>query len=366
MTHDVWVEVDLAALKHNFAQVKNVVGNGVKITAVVKSNGFGHGYVEPAKAFIEAGADMLAVTRLDEAIILREAGIESPTLLFAPIQPENAEIAVNADLEMTISTIELAHTISDAAQRLGKTAQVHVKIDTGMGRLGVSIDDAHQLIQHVHQLPSLEIAGVYTHFATTSEQDASSSKLQLERFTQLLTDLRRSDIDYGLAHCANSAAIIRMPDSHMDMVRPGTILYGQYPSTHVPHTLDLKSTWKLKARICEVKELKSGSPVGYGGEFVTRRITKTAIVPIGYADGFTLAPEGPIYRQSALKFAVRKVRKRLFLDINGRKAPVIGRIAMQMTVIDITNFAHIRVGDEVTVPAMRIPTSALVPRVYVG
>ncbi|MEN6355923.1 MAG: alanine racemase [Armatimonadota bacterium] len=366
MTHDLWVEVDISALKHNLEQVKSAVGKSVRIMAVVKSNGFGHGYVEPARAFIEAGADALAVTRLDEAMILRNGGIGAPILLFAPIQAENAEIAVKAGLEMTVSDTDLAKKISESAVHLGKIARMHIKVDTGMGRLGVAHEQAVRLVQEIHGLSNIEIAGIYTHFATAAEKSITDAKCQLDRFKQLLGRLDKLGIDYGSAHAANSAAILRLTESRLDMVRPGTLLYGQYPSRYVPRSLDLKPTWKLKARICEIKQMQPESPVGYGGEVVTKRLTRTAVIPIGYADGFTLAPEGPIYRQSILKFAAKRIKRRLAVEINGRKAPVLGRVAMQMIVVDITDIPGAKVGDEVVIPAMRIPTSALIPRVYIG
>ncbi|MHB9037046.1 MAG: alanine racemase [Armatimonadota bacterium] len=365
MMHDVWVEVDLAALRHNLQQVRGAVGDGVKIMAVVKSNGFGHGYVEPARAFIKAGADALAVTRLDEAMTLRDAGIEAPILLFAPIQPGNAETAIEANLEMTVSGIELAESISEAARRLRKTALVHVKVDTGMGRLGVAPEQAIQLLTDIQKLANVSISGIYTHFATAAEKNAGEAKQQFERFTQLLGELHKLGINYGLAHCANSAAILRFPESRLDMIRPGTLLYGQYPSSFVPRKLDLKATWKLKARVCEIKEIASGRSIGYGGEFTTKRLTRTAVIPVGWSDGFTLAPEGPAYRQSLLKFAARKMQRKLSVAIRGQEAPVLGRVAMQMIVADVTDIPGVQVGDEVIVPAMRIPTSALIPRVYV-
>ncbi|MCE5198236.1 MAG: alanine racemase [Armatimonadota bacterium] len=365
MVHDVWVEVDLSALKHNLQQVRGLVGDGVKIMAVVKGNGFGHGYVEPARAFVEAGADAVAVTRLDEALILRSGGINAPILLFAPIQPDNARDAVDAGLEMTVTSIELARSISNAASELGKTAGVHVKVDTGMSRLGMQPEDVAGALAEMHDLPNLSIAGIYTHFATSAEQGISHARAQLRKLTSLINELKNAGIGYGLAHAANSAATLRMPESRLDMVRPGTLLYGQYPSASVPHSLDLKPTWRLKARVCEVKDLKSGSAVGYGREFTTRRASRTAVIPIGWSDGFTLTPEGPLYRQSAVRFALKRARRSLAVEINGRKAPVLGRVAMQMIVVDVTGIDGVRVGDEVTVPAMRIPTSPLIPRVYV-
>lgn len=365
MVHDVWVEVDLAALKHNFVQVQATVPESTRVMAVVKGNGFGHGAVEPARAFVEAGADSLAVTRLEEALPIRHAGIDSPILLFAPIQPSNAEIALEADLDLTVCEIELASAISAAAQRTGKTARVWIKVDTGMGRFGVLPDAATALIHGTQELPGIAIAGVYTHFATAMQADLSRTRAQADIFRKLLDSLRSNGTDFGLASAANSAAILRLPEMHLDMVRPGTLLYGQYPSTCVPHSLDLRPTWKLKARVCQVRALPKGSRVGYGGEFITSRPTITAVIPVGYADGFTLIPEGQVYRQSALKFAVKKARRSLSMEIRGQRAPVLGRVAMQTTILDVTDIGGVEVGDEVTVPAMRIPTSALIPRVCV-
>ena len=365
MVHDVWIEVDLAALRHNLQQVRRVLADGVGIMAVVKANGYAHGYVEPSRAFLDAGADALGVTRLDEALVIREAGITAPVLLFAPIDPENAPAAIEADLEVTVTGFPLVQAVSAAAVKFNKTARVHVKVDTGMGRLGVQPGGVPAFFEAIGDLPSIEVGGIYTHFAAAAESDISESRKQLAAFVGLLDQLKRSQVDYGLAHAASSAAIVRLPLSHLDMVRPGTVLYGQYPSPHVPRALDLKTTWRLKSRICQVRTLAAGTSVGYGSGYVTKRQTRTAVVPIGFADGFTLAPEGPIYRQSALKFIGKKMRRNVTVEVHGRKAPVVGRVAMQMTTIDVTDISGVKVGDEVVVPALRIPTSALIPRVYV-
>lgn len=362
--HDLWVEVDLAALKHNFAQVRSAVPSTTRVMAVVKGNGFGHGYVKPSRAFVEAGADCLAVTRLDEAMVIREAGIAAPILVFAPIQRANAEAAVAADLDLTVTSLTLTEAISAAAHKLGKTARIWVKIDTGMGRLGLLPDETLSFFESIRSLPGIKVNGIYTHFATAIEGDIAPTCVQLGVFDELLRTLDSAGIGYGMASAANSAAILRLPDSHLDLVRPGTLLYGQYPSQHVPHTLDLKPTWKLKARVCDVRELPKGAKIGYGSEYTTSRPARTAVIPIGYAEGFTMVPEGPFYRQSLLKFVAKKMKRSLAVTIRDQKAPVLGRVAMQMTVVDVTDIPEVQVGDEVTIPALRIPTSPLVPRVY--
>ncbi len=363
MIHDVWVEIDRSALQHNLAQVRRLVGGQVEVMAVVKANAYGHGYLEAARAFVEGGADSLAVTRLDEALILRKGGVKSPVLILAPIQPENAAEAVDADLDLTVSSIELARRISAAASEAGRTARVHVKLDTGMGRLGLLPDEVPSFFKAVAELPNLTIAGTFTHFANAADSDLTPARLQLELFSRIIAALKEMGFDYGVAHASNSAATVRLPGSRLNMVRPGTILYGQYPSRHVPHDLDLKPTWKLRARICEIKDLPAGSAVGYGSEYTTRRPTRVAIIPIGFADGFTLAPEGPVYRQDPLRFAIRRLRRKPSVRINGRQAPVLGRVAMQMIVVDVTSIRDVQVGSEADIPAMRIPTNPSLPRV---
>lgn len=365
MLNDVWVEVNISALKHNFMQTQSALSPNTRVMAVVKANGYGHGYIEPARAFIEAGAHYLAVTRLSEALGLRQAKIKSPILLFAPIQSKNAEDAIEADLDMTIASIPLAKAISQASLKLGKIARVWVKIDTGMGRLGIAPSEAIAFFETVTNLPGIQIVGTYTHFARAIDADISPTRDQFKTFESILASLKSAGLDYGIASAANSAAIIRLPESHLDIARPGTFLYGQYPSSHVPHSLDLRPTWKLKARVCDIRDIPKGSHIGYGGEYTTNRKTRTAIVTIGLADGFTLAPTGPIYRQGILRFFAKR-RVRPYMQINGVKAHVLGRVAMQMTILDVTGIEGVEVGSEVTIPAMRIPTNPLIPRVYVA
>ena len=361
---DLWVEVSLKALRHNLNAVRKALPESVRILSVVKGNGFGHGYVEPAKAFIEAGASSLGVTRLDEALELRNGGVTAPILIFAPIQPINAALAVEADLMCAADNLILAKALSEAAQAQGKIAQIHVKIDSGMGRLGVLPDDASNLFQSLKTLPRLEIAGVFTHFATATEKNLAPSLRQLQRFEDTVRSLKAQGFSLGLIHAANSAATLRMSEARFDMVRVGTLLYGQYPSPLIPKTLDLQPTWRLKSRICSVRDVPAGTRIGYGGESVTAKKSRLAVVPVGYADGYTLTPEGPIYRLSPLAFFARKNKRSLSLTVRNRLAPVRGRVSMQLTVIDVTHIPGVEIGDEVIVPALRLATNARIPRIY--
>ncbi|HPP74266.1 MAG TPA: alanine racemase [Armatimonadota bacterium] len=364
--HDAWVEVDLSAIKHNVEQVRSYIGHDIHLMAVVKADAYGHGAVETAKAMLDAGADALAVTRLNEAARLRSGGVTAPILVFDAIQPEAAEEAVALDVELTVCSQELAAALGNAARNANKQVSVHLKVDTGMGRLGVLPKDAPNLTRTIVS-SGLTLTGTYTHFATAAEKDLTLAKEQLERFKEAIRLIEQAFLDPGIVHAANSAAILRLPESHFGMVRPGTILYGQYPSRYVPQSLDLKDTWKLKARISCLKTLPAGYNIGYGAEYTTRKEKRIAVIPLGWADGLTLMPES-IARRSWLKMALAKAFHRPMLTVNIRrkKAKVVGRIAMQMCSVDVTRIPDVSVGDEVTIPARRVTTSPLLPRVYIN
>ncbi|MGQ9455806.1 MAG: alanine racemase [Armatimonadota bacterium] len=363
-SYDLWVEVDLSALRHNFAQVRAFVGENVRVMAVVKANAYGHGYARVARVFQDSGAYALAVTRIEEGLILREAGIEIPIVLLAPVQADNIRTAIQEELHMTVCEQTQLELISKEASALGKKAFVHVKIDTGMGRLGLSPNRVVEFYRRLSLLPNVTVAGTYTHFATAAERSTCDAEKQLELFKQALSSIRRSGLGCGLVHCANSAAILRMPDSHFDMIRPGTLLYGQYPSRFVPRMLQLRSTWKLKARICHVRELPKGAKIGYGGDYTTRRPAKIAVIPVGYADGFTLVPEGSIYRSGFCRLIARRLRWSPAVYLRGMRVAVVGRVGMQLCLTDVTDLPDVKVGEDVEIPAMRIPTNSMIPRVY--
>ncbi len=365
MLHDVWVEVELKALRNNLLQVRSLLSPNIKIMAVVKGNGFGHGYAVPARAFVGAGAEYLGVTRIEEAILIRESNIRIRTLVLAPILPANADAALDYDLDITVDCIELAKAVSAAAQKRSVVARVHIKVDTGMTRIGILPEEFSNLYSQISALPNVIVAGVMTHFGCANLADAGITQRQIEKFTPLHHQLRMYELNPPIIHAANSAAFLRFPEARYNMVRIGTLLYGQYPSGEVPKKLLLESTWSLRARIISVKTVPAGSKVGYGAEAVTTRITRIAIIPIGYADGFTMAAEGPMYRQSPAMFLAKKYKRVLTVELHGQKVPVLGRVSMQMCVLDVTDCLEVAVGDTVTVPAMRLATNPLIPRVYI-
>lgn len=365
MTPDAWITVSRSALRHNFAAVQSLLAESKpppQIIAVVKANAFGHGAGETARLFEEAGADFFAVTTPQEAMELRGGGISGRILVFVPPLPQQIDMLLEADCDLTVCDQAGLTAIAEAADRLGKKAAVHLKVDTGMGRLGVLPAPALALATVLNMETRLHFAGIYTHFARALENDEAPTRKQFAEFRFLLDKLEAVGINPGLRHCANSAAMVRFPEMRLDAVRPGTILYGQYPSAAVPRTLDLQETWRMSVRIVSVKQVPAGSTIGYGGEFVTRRPTLLAVLPIGYADGFSVAPASASKGLRGLKALLRP--QALSVTVGGKKAPILGRVSMQICCADVTDIPGVEVGDVVTVPARRITASARLLRVY--
>lgn len=359
MTHDAWVEVRTGALKHNLREVRRCLAPNVRLFAVVKGNAYGHGLVRASEAFVAAGADALAVAHLHEAIELRDAGIGAPILVMTPILPENADIGVGTRAEFAVDSPELILALAEAARHHGVRAKVHLKLDTGMGRLGYPAGTGKAPWREPGFLPpDLEWSGVFSHFARATEKDLSKSERQLRAFLQATDGLRVS------RHIANSAGALRLPHSQLDAVRIGTLLYGQRPCEGLPKTLDLRPAWSLKARVIALRELPAGTEVGYGGETVLRRPTRMAVLAIGTSDGFTVAPEGPFWRQSILRFWAKKRKRRLSVRIRGGEAPVLGRVSMNLTSVDVTDLPGVEIGDVAEVPCLRLAASASLPRVF--
>ena len=340
-----------------------MAGPGVTVIAVVKANAFGHGAGEAAQVFQSAGAKCFAVTTPDEARELRNAGITERMLVFLPPLPEQIEVLLSAGCDLTVCDSDGVAAIAEAAQRMGLVASVQLKVDTGMGRLGVLPAEAPALARQIAANPSLRFAGIYTHFARALEKNDAAVRRQFAVFQKALTDLERAGVDPGLRHCANSAAAVRFPEMRLDAVRLGTILYGQYPSAAVPRTLKLRDTWRMQARLVSVRDVPAGSAIGYGGEFRTRRLSRLAVLPVGYADGFTTAPASAAQGVRGLKSWLRPAP--LTVTVRGSRAPVVGRVAMQTCIIDVTDVPGVAAGDIVTVPMRRLMASARLPRLYI-
>jgi alanine racemase len=329
--YPVWAEIDLDAVAENVRSVRSLIKPSTKLLAVVKANGYGHGSVEVGKAALKNGASWLGVARISEALALRQAGIVAPILVLGYVPPEQADAVVNHGLSQTIYSVEMARDLSDAAVRLGSKAKVHIKVDTGMGRLGiwasaVAVDEILQLAR----MPHIEVEGIFTHFAN-ADGDEAYTRQQLERFLELLETLRRAGLEVPLRHAANSPALIGLSESHLDMVRAGLIVYGLYPAENMrkglPH---LRPAMSLKARVAYVKKVPAGFKVSYGCTYTTSSPTTIATLPLGYADGYPRSLSG-----------VGEVL------IKGRRLPVIGRVCMDQIMVDAGSDPDIFMGDEV-------------------
>lgn len=383
-----WIEVNLDAIKHNARAIQELIGPTTTMIAVIKANAYGHGAVEVARALVEEGVPQLAVTRLDEALPVRAAGITVPILLLAPALPDELDEVVAQSLTACASSFEDARLLSVAAGRQNKTARVQLKVDTGMGRLGVEPEHAAEIAGRIAELPNIEMEAAFTHFATAAGpvRETASVHAQFAKFQPLVHFISRAaGIPPTRFHCANSAAILRFPSMRLSCVRPGTILYGQYPSPAVAEEgtrcgLKLRAdTFKAKARIIAVKAMQPGQTLGYGSEWRATRPSRIATIAVGYADGLTQEPhtrsDPPhiMLRQTALQ-AVKQVAQWTGLkpqdaartaQFRDQRVPIIGRIAMQQCSLDVTDFSDVAIGEEVVVSMRRTSAGAHLPRVYI-
>lgn len=327
-----WAEVDLDALAHNMREVKRLAQKDALVTAVIKADGYGHGAKKIAQTLLDNGADRFAIAVLDEGIELRRAGFTVPILVLGYTDKERAEEVVSYGLEQAVYSWDLAEGLSKEAARQGKIAKIHIKVDTGMGRIGLQPNsDSVLLIKKINQLPNIAIEGIFTHFAVADAVDKTYTEGQYEKFNWICRELELGNVKINVRHCGNSATIIDLPDMHMNMVRAGIMLYGLKPSDEVMlGKLELKQVMSLKVRIAHVKEIEAGQSVSYGRKFIAEKKSRIASLPIGYADGYTRMLSG---KAEAL--------------IKGRRVPVVGRICMDQCMIDVSGIDDVKVGDEV-------------------
>lgn len=328
----VVAEIDVDAITHNYRQIKQTIPKYTGIMAVVKADGYGHGAVKVAQILEKEGVDYLAVAIAAEGAQLREEGIKVPILVLGYTPATSVGALIENDLTQTIFSYEMAKYISYEASKLGKKVNIHIKVDTGMGRIGflphpTSIEE----IIEINKLPNIEIEGIYTHFSSADEQDQTYTKKQNSIFNGFLKELSQVGIEVPIVHGANSAAIIMHKYSHSNMVRLGISLYGHYPSTVAKsYPVGLKPAMSLKTQVVHVKKVPKGQPIGYNRTYTTRDVTTIATIPIGYADGYSrgLSNKGRVL-------------------IRGEYAPVIGNICMDQFMVDVTHINYVAVGDEV-------------------
>jgi alanine racemase len=312
-----FAEVNLANIKYNFEQIKKHVAPSA-IMPVLKANAYGHGLVRLARFFDELEADYLGVAVLEEGILLREKGVRAPVLVLGGILGNQIPLFLKYDLTLTASSVEKLEQIEDAAAKFGVKAKVHLKIDTGMERIGVHYYNAENFVRFAFGLKHVEVEGIFSHFANAASQNSTHAELQLERFFTVLEFIEKERFEIPLKHIANSGAILQMPEAHLNLVRPGILLYGVYPSKEVKKSVNVKPALSWKSRIVYFKVIKAGASVGYGSVWTAKRNTRAVTIPVGYGDGY--------FRSMSGKAQVL---------INGKRYPVIGNISMDQIVVDI-------------------------------
>ena len=368
-----WIEISRAALRHNYDAIQNLVGDAQMI-CVVKANAYGCGAPQCARVFAEAGAAMLAVTRIEEGVELRENGLaQTPILTLAPVLADAYESAITNQITLAIGSLEEAMKLSELGVKLGQTARVQLKVNTGMNRFGAAPESVAEIVGRGRKLPFIEFSGAFTHLPNAGASDETRARAPWELWQDATCGLT------GLTlHVANSSALVRFPEMRLDAVRPGTLLYGQFPDSAIAKLgaqagLKLRDPFVVKTRVMSLQTVIHGQSFGYGGEWTARRDSKIAILGIGWADGLTVEPrarvESPLEAVKAgIKRAARLKRDPNFgrtVKIGARDFAIIGRVAMQTCAIDVTDAFGIEVGAEVTVPMRRLAARENLARVYV-
>ena len=327
-----WVEVDLDALSHNIQEVRRLTSKDSLIMAAVKADAYGHGAVEASKVFLGNGAERLGVATLTEALELRKARIKAPILNFGYTTEEQFENLIENEISATIYTYRQACVLEEVASRLGKRVIVHLKMDTGMGRLGFQPNsEAIRAIEKINVLPHIELEGIFTHFAISDTSDKTYTRRQFKLFMLVLKKLKARGVEPPIRHVSNSAAIIDLPEYDLDMVRPGIMLYGYEPGPEVKlEKVKLRPAMTLKARLSNIKTVPSGTGISYGLTYVTKRPSIIGTIPLGYADGYR-----------------RALSNRGWVDIHGDRSPIVGRVCMDQCMVDLTDASSVEIGDEV-------------------
>lgn len=329
---NTWAEISLDAIFHNVSSFKKYVGKQTKLMAVVKADGYGHGSVEIAKTAMEAGADYLAVALLDEALILRKSGIHSPLLVLGFTGEDGVEAAVENDITLTIFTKDVLKKVEQEAEKKEKTARIHLKIETGMNRIGLAnIKEVMEIAGAINSR-FVQLEGAFTHFADADNTDPAYTEKQFQRFQAMMNSLSENNISIPLKHCCNSAGAIQYPEMHLDMVRVGIGLYGLYPSEHLREKISLKQAMYLKTKPVMIKTVDQGEPISYGCTYRPEEKSVIATIPLGYADGFS-----------------RLLSNRGEVTARDKRVPIVGRICMDQSMVDVTSVKDINITDTITI-----------------
>jgi alanine racemase len=337
MTSFNHVEIDLAALQHNYRCIREIVGPQVRIMAVIKADAYGHGLVECAEALYRAGARTFGVAEVCEGVTLRKAGLDGEIVVLLGGSSKTFEDIIKYNLTPVVFDADILDGLSRQADKMNAEVGIHLKVDVGMGRLGILPGEVEFFAAMIRRLPGVYLAGILSHFPVADETGGSKKTTEeLAAFQVVLAKLNDSSKEKYISHIANSAALLYFPTSRLDMVRPGISLYGCYPGGDLQRSrvakpsLELQPVMSFKTKVLQVKELAIGCGISYGHTFVTSRPSRIAALPVGYADGY-----------------LRKLSNRAEVLINGKRAPVCGRVCMNATLVDVTDLPPVRTGDEV-------------------
>lgn len=329
--HRVFAEINIDYIEDNLKAIKDYIGHDKEVMVVIKADGYGHGAIPIARHLYEAGINSIGVATLNEAIALRDYGIDIPIVVLGYSPEEEYNLLVDYEIIQTVYKYSMAKGISDVAAQTGKIAKIHIKIDTGMTRLGFYPNDKTvDILVQIQNLPNLDIEGIFTHFAKADDKDNSFTKEQIKIFNQFIVKLKANGIVIPKIHASNSAGLIAYKEAHFDIVRAGIALYGLYPSDQIDiSVLELKPSLSLKSNIIFLKEVESGVPISYGGTYITSEKCKIATIPVGYGDGYprSLSSKGRVI-------------------IRGQYAPIVGRICMDQFMVDVTYIDNVCEGDE--------------------
>lgn len=325
----VWAEINLGSIAYNVREIRKLLKPTTKLMAVVKADAYGHGALPVARTALANGADRLAVAILDEALALRREGITAPILILGYTPSEQAHLVVENEIIQTVYSLDLTHALSTAAINQKKIAKVHVKIDTGMGRIGVTHEDAPNFVHAIGKLPGIFVEGAFTHMSS-ADGDESFSRLQFSRFTEAMSRIESLGTAIPVKHVANSATTLFFPEMHLDMVRAGIIIYGLFPVMPYMGKANLRPAMQLKSRVSQVKRVPENTPISYGRRFTTNAPATIATLPIGYADGWS-----------------RLLSNKAQVLIHGKRVPIVGRVCMDQCMIDVTGVVGVNTDDEV-------------------
>lgn len=371
---DKWIEIDVDSIRHNLQQVNAMLDERVRLIAVLKARAYGHGAIEVARLLYQNGVDFFAVSFLEEALLLRRNGIRASVLLFAPlISEEQIREAIENYVTISIASQQEAYEVERISRNINRTAAVHLKIETGLGRFGLNSEEAVQCCQVFKTNPNIYIEGIYTHMAEAAARNPRYTQDQFHRFMDTVSYLESAGFKIPVKHCANSAVVLNYPHMHLNAVRVGTLLSGQHPVGRLAKHLQLKDPYRFKCRIISLRNAEKGSYVGYHRTYRLKKPAKIAVLPVGYCDGLALEVNSrPAGLADLLKIVGKTILKyfnlpRLQLKViyKGGLYPVRGKVFMQLSLVEFPAHLEVQVGDEVEVPIRKTLAAGNVVRLYV-